>query len=172
MYSPWTKVCAKGQEADAKQVCFTGKEGRLPDNGMMIVGAMLAEQDGSASKVLRITVPLGMMVQPGMRVIVDQGQPMTGQFTVCVPEGCIAQFEASQELIGKFKKGQSMVVQAVSGQTGGAVSLQVPLPDFAKAYDGPPTDPKVIEERQKKMIEDIQKRQQQLQQQPGAPAPK
>jgi invasion protein IalB len=170
MYSPWTKVCAKGQEADAKQVCFTGKEGRLPDNGMMVIGAVVVEQDGSPAKMLRITVPLGMMVQPGTRLIVDQGQPMTAPFAVCLPQGCIAELEASQELIGKLKKGQSIVVQAVSGQTGGAISLPLPLPDFAKAYDGPPTDPKVLEDRQKKLIEDIQKRQQQ--QQPGAPAPK
>jgi len=172
MYSPWTKVCAKGEAADAKQVCFTGKEGRLPDNGMMIIGAVVVEQDGSPNKMLRITVPLGMMVQPGTRLIVDQGQPMNAPFAVCLPQGCIAELEASQELIGKFKKGQSMVVQAVSGQTGGAISLPVPLPDFAKAYDGPPTDPKVLEERQKKLIEDMQKKQQQQQAQPGAPAPK
>jgi invasion protein IalB len=172
MYSPWTKVCAKGEAADAKQVCFTGKEGRLPDNGMMIIGAVVVEQDGSPNKMLRITVPLGMMVQPGTRLIVDQGQPMNAPFAVCLPQGCIAELEASQELIGKFKKGQSMVVQAVSGQTGGAISLPVPLPDFAKAYDGPPTDPKVLEERQKKLIEDLQKKQQQQQAQPGAPAPK
>ena len=28
-FSPWTKFCLKGQEPDAKQVCFSGKEGRV-----------------------------------------------------------------------------------------------------------------------------------------------
>jgi hypothetical protein len=32
------------------------------------------------------------------------------------------------------------------------------LSDFAKAYDGPPTDPKVFEETQKKLQEELQKR--------------
>jgi invasion protein IalB len=141
-YSPWTEVCAKGQEANAQPVCFTGKEGRLPDDGMMVVGAVVIEQDSSPNKLLRITVPLGMMVQAGTRVIVDQGRPMTGHFSVCLPQGCIAEFEASQELIGELKKGRGMVVQAVNGQTGGAISLSLPLPDFAKAYDGPPDRPK------------------------------
>jgi hypothetical protein len=27
--SPWTKFCLKGQEPDAKEVCFTGKDGRV-----------------------------------------------------------------------------------------------------------------------------------------------
>jgi hypothetical protein len=39
--------------------------------------------------------------------------------------------------------------------------LTLPLPlagEFAKAYDGPPTDPKVFEENQKKLQEELQKR--------------
>ena len=167
-YSPWTKVCVKGQEANAQQVCFTGKEGRI-DNGMLVIGAVLIEPEGSPSKVLRITLPLGMQLPPGTRAIVDQGQPMTAPYMICFPNGCMADYEASSELVGKLKKGQSLVVQAINSQ-GQAVSLPLPLPDFAKAYDGPPTDPKVIEDRQKKLQEEILKKQQ-LQQQaaPGAP---
>jgi invasion protein IalB len=168
-YSPWTKVCVKGQEANAQQVCFTGKEGRM-DSGMMIVGAVLIEPEGAQSKVLRITLPLGMLIPQGTRVIVDQGQPMNAPYVMCFPNGCMAEYEASGELIGKLKKGQSMVVQGVD-QRGQPVSLPLPLPDFAKAYDGPPTDPKVLEERQKKLQEEMQKKQQ-LQQQQQQPAPK
>jgi hypothetical protein len=55
------------------------------------------------------------------------------------------------------------VVQGINSQ-GQAVSLPLPLPDFAKAYDGAPTDPKVVEERQKKLEAEIIAKQQ-LQQQ-------
>jgi invasion protein IalB len=169
-YSPWTKVCLKGQEANAQQVCFTGKEGRI-DTGMLVIGAVLIEPEGSQGKVLRITVPLGMQLPQGTRVIVDQGQPMNAPYMVCFPNGCMADYEASSELIGKLKKGQSMVVQGINGQ-GQAVSLPLPLPDFAKAYDGAPTDPKVVEERQKKLQDEFIKKQQLLQQQQPQAAPK
>ena len=33
----------------------------------------------------------------------------------------------------------------------------MPLDDFAKAYEGPPTDPKVFEEQQRKLQEELQK---------------
>jgi invasion protein IalB len=160
-YSPWTKVCLKGQEANAQQVCFTGKEGRI-DTGMLVIGAVLIEPEGSTSKILRVTLPLGMQLPQGTRAIVDQGQPMTAPYMICFPNGCMADYEASGELIGKLKKGQSLVVQAINSQ-GQAVSLTLPLPDFAKAYDGPPTDPKVLEERQKKLQEEFAKKQQQQQ---------
>jgi invasion protein IalB len=158
-YSPWTKVCLKGQEANAQQVCFTGKEGRI-DSGMMVIGAVLIEPEGGAGKVLRVTLPLGMQLPQGTRAIVDQGQPMTAPYMICFPNGCMADYEASGELIGKLKKGQSLVVQAINSQ-GQAVSLPLPLPDFAKAYDGPPTDPKELEARQKKLQDEMLKKQQQ-----------
>src|SRR5207342_3555285 len=82
IFSPWTKFCLKGQEANAKQVCFTGKDGRV-ESGMPVVAAVIIEPDGEPKKVLRVTLPLGMSIQPGTRVIVDQGQPMTGPYVIC-----------------------------------------------------------------------------------------
>jgi len=160
-YTQWTKVCLKGQETNAQQVCFTGKEGRI-DSGMLVIGAVLIEPEGGAGKLLRITLPLGMQLPQGTRAIVDQGQPMTAPYMVCFPNGCMADYEASGELIGKLKKGQSLVVQGINSQ-GQAVSLPLPLPDFAKAYDGPPTDPKLVEDRQRKLQEDFQRKQEEAQ---------
>ena len=156
IFSPWTKFCLKGQEANAKQVCFTGKDGRV-ESGMPVVAAVLIEPENDTKKVLRVTLPLGMSIQPGTRVIVDQGQPMTGPYVICFNNGCMADYEASGELIGKLKKGQGLVIQGING-AGQPISLVVPLGDFAKAYDGPPTDPKVFEEQQKKLQDELQRR--------------
>jgi invasion protein IalB len=156
VFSPWTKFCLKGQEANAKQVCFTGKDGRV-ESGMPVVAAVLIEPENDPKKVLRVTLPLGMSIQPGTRVIVDNGQPMTGPYVICFNNGCMADYEASGELVGKLKKGQGLVIQGING-SGQPISLVVPLADFAKAYDGPPTDPKVFEEQQKKLQEELQRR--------------
>jgi hypothetical protein len=56
-----------------------------------------------------------------------------------------------------MKKAQLLTVQAIH-MNGQAMSPQLELKDFAKAYDGPPTDPKVFEEQQKKLQEELQKR--------------
>jgi invasion protein IalB len=156
IFSPWTKFCLKGKEANAKQVCFTGKDGRV-ESGMPVVAAVLIEPEGETKKVLRVTLPLGMSLQPGTRVIVDQGQPMTGPYVICFTNGCMADYEASNELIAKLKSGQGLVVQGING-AGQPISLVLPLQDFAKAYDGPPTDPKVFEEQQKKLQDELQRR--------------
>ena len=158
IYSPWTKFCLKGQNNDpnAKQVCFTGKDARI-ESGMPVVAAVLIEPEGEPKKLLRVTLPLGMQLVHGTRVIVDQNQPMTAPYVICFTNGCMADYEANTDLIGKMKKGQGLVIQAINS-TGQPISLVLPLADFGKAYDGPPTDPKVFEEQQKKLQEELQRR--------------
>jgi invasion protein IalB len=73
-------------------------------------------------------------------VIVDSGQPVTAPYVICFPNGCMADYEASGELITKMKTGQNLHVQGFNGQ-GQPVSLALPLGDFAKSYDGPATEP-------------------------------
>jgi invasion protein IalB len=158
IYSPWTKFCLKGQNNDpnAKQVCFTGKDARI-ESGMPVVAAVLIEPEGEPKKLLRVTLPLGMQLIHGTRVIVDQNQPMTAPYVICFTNGCMADYEANADLIAKMKKGQGLVIQAINS-TGQPISLVLPLADFGKAYDGPPTDPKVFEEQQKKLQEELQRR--------------
>jgi invasion protein IalB len=161
IFSPWTKFCLKPQDAaakdpNAKEVCFTGKDARL-ESGQPVLAAVLIEPQGDPTKKLRVTVPLGMQVQAGTRVIVDQGEPASGPYVVCFANGCMADYEVTADLLGKLKKGQNLRVQFI---TLGAqvVDLAMPLGDFAKAYDGPPTDPKVLEEQQKKLQDQLQER--------------
>jgi len=173
IYSPWTKFCLKGQNYDpnAKQVCFTGKDARI-ESGMPVVAAVLIEPEGEPKKLLRVTLPLGMQLVHGTRVIVDQNQPMTAPYVICFTNGCMADYDASGDLIAKMKKGQGLVIQAINS-TGQPISLVLPLADFGKAYDGPPTDPKVFEEQQKKLQEELQRRadeaRKKLESQQGAP---
>jgi invasion protein IalB len=157
IYSPWTKFCLKGQEANAKQVCFTGKDARI-ESGMPVVAAVLIEPEGDPKKVLRVTVPLGVQLQHGTRIIVDQTQPLTGPYVICFTNGCMADYEANADMVNRLKKGQNMTVQAINAN-GQPMSLALPLSgEFAKAYDGPPTDPKVFEEQQRKLQEELQRR--------------
>lgn len=149
IFSPWTKFCPpQGQEAGAKPVCFTGKDGRL-ESGQPVVAAVLIEPQGER-KIVRITLPLGMSLQPGTRMIVDQGQPMTAPYVICFNAGCMADYEASQALVDTMKKGQGLAIQGMNGG-GQPISLVLPLNDFAKAYDGPPTDPKELQRREEEL---------------------
>jgi invasion protein IalB len=156
IYAPWTKFCLKGQDANAKQVCFTGKDGRI-ESGQPVIAAVIIEPEGETKKILRVTLPLGMQLVHGTRVIVDSNPPAQSPYVICFQNGCMSDYEVSPELLANMKKGQNLVVQAINSN-GAPLTLPLPLADFAKAYDGPPTDPKVFEETQKKLQEELQKR--------------
>jgi invasion protein IalB len=156
IYAPWTKFCLKGQDANAKQVCFTGKDGRI-ESGQPVVAAVIIEPEGEPKKILRVTLPLGMQLVHGTRIIVDNNQPLQSPYVICFANGCMSDYEATPELLASMKKGQNLVVQAINAN-GAPLTLPLPLGEFGKAYDGPPTDPKVFEETQKKLQEELQKR--------------
>jgi invasion protein IalB len=156
IYAPWTKFCLKGQDANATQVCFTGKDGRI-ESGQPVVAAVVIEPEGEPKKILRVTLPLGMLLVHGTRIIIDNNPPAQSPYVICFQNGCMSDYDVTPDMVANMKKGQNLVVQAISSN-GQPVTLALPLSDFAKAYDGPPTDPKVFEENQKKLQEELQKR--------------
>lgn len=156
IYAPWTKFCLKGQDAKAKQVCFTGKDGRI-ESGQPVIAAVIIEPEGEPKKILRVTLPLGMQLVHGTRIIVDSNPPQQSPYVICFANGCMSDYELSADMLGHLKKGQNLIVQAINSN-GAPLTLPLPLAEFAKAYDGPPTDPKVFEETQKKLQEELQKR--------------
>ena len=176
IYSPWAKFCGKGNDAGAKEVCFTGKDART-EAGQPVVAAALIEPEGEPKKLFRVTLPSPLQLQYGTRIIIDKEPAISGAFFTCFANGCMADYEATPELVGKLKKGQMLQIQAIN-LAAAAITFPLPLADnsgnsFQKANEGPPTDPKVFEEQQKKLQEDLQKRadelRKKLESQGGAP---
>ena len=140
LFSPWVKLCNKDADPRAKRVCVTFSDGRL--NGQLLISIALVEIDGAQRKLFRLSMPHGVALQHGTRLIVDQGQPVTAPFVTCLPPGvppggCISDYEATADLIGRMKSGQLLTVQAIH-MNGHALSPQLALKNFAKAYEGPP----------------------------------
>jgi invasion protein IalB len=158
IYTPWTKYCLKA--ADEKQTCFIGKDGRLASD-KVLVAAVIVERDGNSKNILRVTLPLGMLLVRGTRVLVDNNPPAQSPYVICFGNGCVSDYEVTPELIANMKAGQNLVVQAINSN-GAPVTLPLPLQEagggFAKAYDGLPPDPKVIEDNYKKLQQQLQAR--------------
>ena len=151
-FSPWTKYCARGlmgqsSEIRTKEVCFTASDGHLI-SGQKLVIALLIEPEGDAdTNLLRVTLPLGVALIPGARIVIDEKEAMTAPYVVCLPKnGCMADYKADADLIAKLKKGRTLAIQAFD--KGKPISFTLPLADFAKAYDGPPSDPTGLHEQQ------------------------
>jgi len=177
----WTKVCGKDQ-ASGTDVCYTTRD-FVSDQGQPVLAVAVYEMKNAAQKqevrVVRYLLPLGLLLQPGIRFTVDGQQGTAGKFAVCFPNGCFAEAGGvGNDVVNAMKKGTTLNV-SVQNQTQREVTFAVPLAGFGKAFDGPAIDPKVLEEQQKKLQAELEKRsddmRKKLEQQnapaAGAPAP-
>ena len=141
VFSPWTKVCLN-QESGNVERCYTGKNGRT-DSGSSFVAAVVIDSGADTQAVLRVTLPLGMQLPQGTWIAVDQSPPKNAPYIFCVMVGCIADYQVSGELINTLKRGKDLVIRGVDAK-GQLVNLVLPLVGFAKAYEGPSSDPKML----------------------------
>ncbi|MFG1464853.1 invasion associated locus B family protein [Xanthobacter sp. DSM 24535] len=152
--TPWTKVCGNDQQAN-KTICMTTQD-FTAETGQPLASAAIREVQGDPALKFIVSVPIGMMVQPGTRVIIDQQPPLALKYEICFPNGCFASMDTNAEFVTKLKKAQTITIQAL--QMGGrTLNFQLPAKDFAKAYDGPASDPNVVAAERQKLAEELQK---------------
>ncbi len=57
----------------------------------MVAAVLIEPDDTRAKKVFRVTVPLGVQLGHGTRILIDQNQPLASPFVICFsPIGCMA----------------------------------------------------------------------------------
>src|SRR5262245_10233520 len=204
--SAWVKLCEKAnavtKDKDGKDekkevsICLTHHERLDGNSGMVLVSAAVRQIDGQDKQHFMIMVPLGMLIQPGMRASIypkDQWELVQKNekvdeaklkgiklgYTLCHPAGCTAEVEATAELINDMRTSGGLVVFAINAG-GQPVGFPVPLVGFEQAYTGGPVDNKQYGEARRALMQQIAQRQhdlieeqkkQQQQQAPGAAAP-
>jgi invasion protein IalB len=152
----WTKVCGKDQTAN-KEICYTTRDFGTQADQAPVLALAVYDVKGDDTKIIRMLVPVGLMLRPGFRFSIDKGPVMEGAYEICFPNGCFGEAKVKSNIIDGMKKATALSV-TVKNQVNAEVNFNIPLANFGKAYDGPPIDPKVLEEQQKKLQEELQKR--------------
>ena len=154
--SDWTKVCG-ADPASNKEICYTTRDfGQGPDQPPVLALAVY-DVKGDDTKIVRLLMPPALLLRPGFRFSIDKGAAMEGAFEICFPNGCFAEAKVRAATVDTIKTGTVMNV-AVKNQFNTEVTFGLPLAGFGKAYDGAPIDPKVLEEQQKQLREEMAKR--------------
>ncbi len=186
--SAWVKLCEKGtavtKQKDGKEdkkeidICLTHHERLDGNTGMVLVSAAVRQVTGQDKQALMVMVPLGMLLQPGMRAniypkdqweLVQKNEKVDESkikglqlaYTLCHPAGCTAETEATPELLNNLKSSAGILVFAINAAGAPAV-FPVPLAGFDASYAGPPIDTKKYSEARKSLMQQIAQRQQQL----------
>ena len=155
----WVKVCGNDPSSN-QQICYTTRD-FVSDQGQPVLAVAMYNVTGKPEKISRFILPLGLLLAPGIKFNIDQGPAADGKFAICLPNGCFAEGQTNDAFINTMKKGTTLNVK-FKNQVGNEVTFQVPLAGFGKAFDGAPLDPKVLEEQQKKLQDELQKRSDEL----------
>ncbi len=187
----WAKFCAK-EPNSGRDACATMRDFSTSADQPPMISINVFELAGEEKRKLRLLMlPIGMMLKPGFRVIIDKGEALEGKYDMCFQNACSAEIEITPKTLDALKKGTTMsVVMRVPGgdASGHELTFIIPLKDLGSAFDGKPTDPKVLEEQRQALQQQLQKKaeeqRKQLEQQqqnsaaapaapsaPGAPAP-
>jgi invasion protein IalB len=181
----WAKFCAK-EPNTGKDACATMRDFATSADQPPMVSINVFELAGEERRKLRfLMLPIGMLLKPGFRVIIDKGDPIEGKYDMCFQNACSAEIDIGASTLASLKKGQTLsVVMRVPGNgepSGRELTFNIPLKDFGPSFDGKPTDPKLLEQQRQQLQQQLQKRaeeqRKQLEQQqsgvaaPGAAAP-
>jgi invasion protein IalB len=166
----WTKVCNK--DPAGKDNCVTGRvfgqSAQQPSLTVMIY------QSGEDKRFARFNLPVGLLLRPGFRLVVDKGDPIEGHYVICFQGACIGEADLSNANVSALKKGANLAI-ITRNSSNYEVTFNAPIKDFGAAYDGPSVDPKVIEQQnaelQKRLEDQARKQREQLEKQQGGAAP-
>ena len=174
----WAKFCAK-EPNTGKDACATMRDFATSADQPPMISLNLFELQGEEKRKLRfLMLPIGMLLRPGFRVIIDKGEPIDGKYDMCFQNACSAEIDIGTKALESLKKGQTMsvVIRVPGGDASGReLTFNIPLKDLGPAFDGKPTDPKVLEQQRQELQQQLQKKAEEqrklLEQQSGPPAP-
>jgi invasion protein IalB len=174
----WAKFCAK-QPTNGKEACATMRDFSTSADQPPMISINVFDVAGEERRKLRFLIlPIGMLLKPGFRVVIDKNEPIEGKYDMCFQNACSAEIDIGAKTLETLKKGQNMaVIMRVPGGdlSGRELTFNIPLKDLGPAFDGKPTDPKILEQQRQALQQQLQKKAEEqrkmLEQQQGAAAP-
>ena len=132
-YTDWRKVCFK--TPGTNMVCRTTISGTW-ETGQSAVRIDLIEKEGEPAARLQLFLPVGLFLQAGAKLTVDQGTPYRIPYVWCLTNTCIAADLADPRLIKEMEAGQKLLLEVVDSSVL-TVSTSLSLERFAAVRQGP-----------------------------------
>ena len=131
-YSDWHKVCFK--VPGTNMVCRTSITGKF-ETGQSAIRIGLIEREGDKAARLQMFLPVGLYLQAGVKITIDQGAAYRFPYVWCLTNACIAADVADPKLIAEMETGKTLVLE-VADTSALAVRTTLPIDQFAAVRRG------------------------------------
>ncbi len=134
-YGDWEVACAPAGDNCAMAQIGNDANGTPVLEMVIRKLAEPLEADGrTATAVLDIITPLGVVLTSGLSLKIDGGRSESAPFQICTEQGCLVREPVDDELIGRLKAGGKARVGVVAANQG-EVASTLSLRGFTKAYN-------------------------------------
>ncbi len=131
-FKDWTVVCEKLPKSK-KEVCNIFQN-VTNDKKKVVLQVAIGYAPGSNEPQALVTLPLGVLLQPGIEFKGGSAEAVRVPFGVCVKNGCIAITKLSKEMIKGMKSGTKGGVKFAAAQKQ-VIEIPISLKGFTAAFN-------------------------------------
>ena len=131
-HKDWAVQCKKNSQG-ALQSCFMFQRILLKDSEDSLLRMTVDKPEDLTQPRAVFAIPLGTYVTPGIKIKIDQNQPLDLEIEYCDKQGCYAGILLDQSLLSSLKRGSQVAVsfQHRSRQT---IKLPISLMGFSTGF--------------------------------------
>ena len=128
----WVERCSKPEGAK-KERCEIFQRISLKDSGQRVLEFAIAmsEEKGKYAQGV-VILPLGIKVQQGVRMQIDENDPYRFNVHHCEANGCVGFVDMDKKLLNKMKKGE-IITLGMFAASGKPLNIKMSLSGFSKA---------------------------------------
>jgi invasion protein IalB len=155
----WFKVCTQQGE---NNICNV-QNIRQANTGQLLTAVNLIQITGKTNRALfQIAVPTGRVIPAGVGMQIDGGTAKKINYSICLPDRCVAEAPLTPELVASLKRGGELTLTTVNFQNQ-PNPIKITLEGFTSAFDGEPLKQSELQDRQQELQAEIVKRREEFQ---------
>jgi len=131
-YKDWTVVCEK-LPTSKKKICNVFQN-VTNDKGKVVMQVAVVYPPGKTTPQALITLPLGVILPPGVEFSAGTAKPFRVPFGVCVQNGCVAVAKLEPDIIKGMKNGTKGSIKFAASQQK-VIEVPISLSGFTAAFN-------------------------------------
>ena len=129
----WAARCSSAGR-DAPLECAIEQNAILSKTGQLVVLVNIRVPGDTRAPIALVQLPLGLNLQAGAKLQVDDGKTVDLPIQTCENRGCYASVPVSPDMVSAMRTGKQLkiVFQDLAKET---IAIPMPLNDFSAAFD-------------------------------------
>lgn len=129
----WAARCSSASR-DTPLECAMEQSAVLTKTGQLAVLVNIRVPGDTRAPIVFVQLPLGLNLQAGVKLQVDEGRSFDLPILTCENRGCYASVPLSPDMLNAMKAGKQLktIFQDMAKET---IAIPLPLTDFTATYD-------------------------------------